>query len=81
IYNDIQFGGGTLTPSMRLEDMEDKGPLSCVGCGACEQICPQKIEIPTIMAKLAEMIPSLPSWKKMCKERAEAAKKLEEEGK
>ena len=34
----------------------DKTPGNCISCGACAQICPQNIQIPDIMAKLAEQI-------------------------
>ncbi|MBR5500125.1 MAG: 4Fe-4S binding protein, partial [Clostridia bacterium] len=27
----------------------DQKPSACIGCGACEQVCPQKIEIRKMM--------------------------------
>lgn len=75
LCNEVRFGTeGSLTVSMALEAIpEDKQPAACIGCGACAAICPQKIDIPSELAALAEKIPSLPSWKKICEERAAIA--------
>jgi ferredoxin len=35
---------------------EDKWPGSCIGCGECANVCPQRIDIPEIMKKFAAMI-------------------------
>ena len=55
---------------------EDKQPSACIGCGACSAICPQNIDIPAIMQDLAEKLKKVPNWEDICRERAEAAKKL-----
>lgn len=74
-YNDARFQAA-FTVSMMLDTLpEDKLPSACIGCGHCAQICPQKINIPKAMEEFAELIPKLPDWAKVCKERAEAAKK------
>ena len=74
--NDARFASNFTVP-MRLEALpEDKLPSACIGCGACTHICPQHIDIPARMKEFSELIPKLPSWKKICVERAEAAKKL-----
>ncbi|MBE6428878.1 MAG: aldo/keto reductase [Planctomycetaceae bacterium] len=42
----------------------DKQPEHCVGCGKCEKVCPQKIQIPQLMKEAAEMIRTFerPDW-------------------
>jgi len=63
--------------AMRLEGLpEDKQPSACIGCGACEQMCPQRIAIPDIMKELTELLPKIPKWKDICRQREEAARKL-----
>ena len=74
-YNDARFQAA-FTVSMMLDTLpEDKLPSACIGCGHCAQICPQKINIPKAMEEFAALIPKLPNWAKVCKERAEAAKR------
>ena len=74
--NDVRFSP-SFTPAMRMESLpEDKLPSACIGCGACAQICPQHIDIPSLMAEFSGRLKDLPSWKKICMERAEAAKRL-----
>ena len=75
--NDVRFNKGSFTVPMMLDTMPaDKLPSACIGCGQCAQVCPQKIDIPKAMAEFAELIPTLPSWAKLCEERAAAAKAL-----
>ena len=76
-YNDAKLSKNSFTVPMALDSLpEEKQPDSCIGCGACESICPQKIQIPKIMREFAELRKELPSWIKVCREREEAAKKL-----
>lgn len=35
---------------------EDKQPSACIGCGACEVVCPQQIKIPEALADFAAML-------------------------
>ena len=80
-YNEAKFGGG-VTVSMRLESVpETEWPSACLHCGNCESICPQGIHVPEIMDRFAELQKTLPSWSKICEERAEAARKLAEAAK
>ncbi len=62
---------------IRMEAMEAEGchPKNCIGCGACEQICPQNIKISEIMADFTERVAKIPRWDDICKARREAAKK------
>ncbi len=76
LYNDAKFGGGTTVPMMLDSLAEDKLPSACIGCGKCSRICPQKIDIPETMKKLTELRKELPDWKKISRERNEAAKKM-----
>ena len=76
-YNDAKLSKTSFTVSMILDSMpEDKQPDACIGCGACESICPQKLPIPEIMREFSELKKELPSWAKVCREREEAAKRL-----
>ncbi len=48
--------GNTLTSRIDPEDIEDidedKRPDSCVGCRACESVCPQNIKISEVLSEL-----------------------------
>ena len=56
--------------AMRLEGLPaDKQPSACIGCGACVQMCPQKIDIPGVMAELNETLSKIPKWGDICKQR------------
>ena len=76
LYNDARFQP-SVTISMTMESMEpEKLPSACIACERCSHICPQKIDVPKHLKAFAEMLPSLPSWAQICKEREEANKKL-----
>ncbi len=76
-YNDINVEAKT-NPTMWIEALPaDKQPSSCISCKACEKLCPQSIKIPEIMKKLSEKLEEIPKWSDICRERAEAAKKLQ----
>lgn len=77
-YNQIRADSG-FTIKMQMDALpEDKMPSACIGCGACMEMCPQKIQIPDELAAFTEALEKIPSWADICKERDEAAKKLEE---
>ncbi len=79
IYNDLSYAPGVNSAS-KIEFMpDDKRPTACIMCGACTKICPQKIDIPGTLLKLSNMLKTIPSWKQICAERAEAAAKLKNE--
>ncbi len=74
--NDLRFAP-VVNASMRLDSLPaEKLPSACIGCGACAQICPQKIDIPGVMQDLTARLAAMPKWADICKERAEAAKRL-----
>lgn len=69
-YNEIKIGG--LTPTMYLELLpEEQRPSACIGCGACEGICPQNIKVTEIMQDLDARYQKEKKWSEICKERAE----------
>ena len=75
--NDLRYAGSMTVP-MQLDALpEDKRPSACVGCGACAAICPQKIDIPAAMKELTQRISAMPSWAEQCRQREEAARRLQ----
>ncbi len=51
LYNEQVFSGGGFIVSMNLGSLpEDKRPSACIGCGACQAVCPQNIKIPEIFS-------------------------------
>ena len=76
IYNDLRYAPGVNSAS-KIEFMpEDKRPTACIGCGSCTAICPQSIDIPKVLSDFSSLLTTIPSWKEICAERAEAAAKL-----
>ncbi|MBQ1465418.1 MAG: aldo/keto reductase [Eubacteriaceae bacterium] len=58
LYSEASFAGtkgGTVGMSLR-NIPEDKLPTACVGCGECKKVCPQGIDIPSIMEKFSVML-------------------------
>ncbi len=77
-YNELTFAA-TTNSAMKFEFLpEDKKPANCIGCGACASMCPQHIDIPDIVAKLNAELDKIPKWADICRERAEAAKRLKQ---
>ncbi len=75
-YNEICVDPKT-HPVMWLEALPAaKQPSACIGCGACTHICPQKLDIPAILADFSTRLEAIPKWSDICRERAEAAKRL-----
>jgi len=60
----------TFIASMQVEFLpEEKQPSACLSCGACADMCPQKIAIPDVIAELAYNIKNGPSWGRTVAER------------
>ena len=57
LYNEHACTGGGFIPTMRVQILpEDKRPGACVGCGSCEAVCPQRIQVPKFLADFAEKL-------------------------
>ncbi len=75
-YNDICVDAKT-NPTMWLEALPaDKQPTACLTCGKCAHMCPQHIAIPVVLHDLAVRLETIPKWSDICRERAEAARRL-----
>lgn len=54
LYNEhIYSGGGFIAPMAMGSLSQDKKPSACIGCQACEKVCPQNIRISEMMADFA----------------------------
>ncbi len=57
LYNDNTYSGGSFVPSMAVSALKGgKHPSICIGCRACEAVCPQNIKISEMMADFAKSI-------------------------
>ena len=57
LYNELKFtGGGFLAPMYVNSLSEDKRPHACVGCRACEAVCPQCIKISEVMTDFSKKL-------------------------
>lgn len=57
LYNEHRFtGGGFMAPMALSIYPEDKKPSACLGCRACEDVCPQNILISEMMADFVERL-------------------------
>lgn len=75
IYNDLAYDPAVLS-AYKVEFLpENKRPSACIACGRCVKACPQNIDIPLTLINLTKMLEKIPSWRAICAERAEAAKK------
>ena len=72
--NELEVGGVAINTVMRYSGLGDgKRAGDCIGCGQCREICPQKIDVPEEMKKLAAAIKKQKSWEEICLEREKAA--------
>ncbi len=56
-YNDhVYSGGGFLAPMAIKALPDDKKPSACIGCRACESVCPQNIKISEMMTDFVERL-------------------------
>lgn len=55
LYNQRKLtGNGDFISRMRLQIMDEgKRPSACIGCGSCAAVCPQQIDIPSVLAEFA----------------------------
>lgn len=75
VYNDLKFVP-SFNVTMYVDSLpQDKLPSACLKCGACMSICPQGINVPDVLEDLTKTMDSMTSWKEICKQREEEAKK------
>lgn len=57
LYNEHTYSGGGFLPTMAINAMgEGKKPSDCVGCKACEAVCPQNIAISKMMGDFSKKL-------------------------
>ena len=57
LYNEhVYSGGGFLAPMAIRAMSEEKKPSACIGCRACEAVCPQNIKISEMMSDFVERL-------------------------
>lgn len=57
LYNEHKLTGGGFIAPMAVGSMpQEKRPSNCIGCRACERVCPQQIKISEMMADFTSMI-------------------------
>ena len=57
MYNEHVFSGGGFLAPMFVEAMpKHKRPSACLGCRACERMCPQNIKIADVLADFITML-------------------------
>ena len=78
--NEMAIGSSITTIARYTALGEGKRADACIGCGQCVQVCPQNIEVPTELEKLAEIMAKQKSWEQICAERAAAAAALKAKG-
>ena len=72
-YNDAKYYP-SLNIGMRLDAMGEAGkPENCIGCGQCTKMCPQGIDVKSLMPQIAETFKLVPSWAELCRQREAAA--------
>ena len=57
LYNEHNFTGGGFLAPMKIASLpDDKKPSACLGCKACEAVCPQQLKIADAMADFTEKL-------------------------
>ena len=57
LYNEHVYSGGGFLAPMAIGAMpDDKKPSACIGCRACEAVCPQNIKISEMMSDFVERL-------------------------
>lgn len=76
MVNELEIGGtGVINIMMRYTALGDgKRAGDCIACGQCREACPQKIDVPAQMERLAELVSKQRTWEEICREREAAAK-------
>ena len=57
LYNEAMVTGADWREMMALNAIpKEKWPQACVGCGACQAVCPQSLKIPEVMTELSKIV-------------------------
>lgn len=57
LYNEAMVTGADWRQTMALNAIDKSHwPQACVGCGACESVCPQSLKIPQVMADFVKLL-------------------------
>lgn len=57
LYNEYSYSGGGFLVPMSIRALPDnKKPSACIGCRACEAVCPQNIKISEMMSDFADKL-------------------------
>lgn len=57
LYNEHVYSGGGFRAPMALSSLDDsKKPSACLGCRACEAVCPQNIKISEMMRDFTQRL-------------------------
>ena len=57
LYNELSCSGGLFLVSLAVGGLpKGKKPADCIGCRACEEVCPQNIKISDMMRDFAEKL-------------------------
>lgn len=57
LYNEAMITGADWRQMMVLNSIDkSKWPHKCIGCGACESVCPQSLQISSIMKDLVKLL-------------------------
>ena len=57
LYNEHCFTeGGFIAPMALSSYPKEKLPSACIGCGSCQAVCPQQIDIPEAMSDFAQKL-------------------------
>lgn len=57
LYNEAMVTGADWRQMMALNAIpKENWPQACVGCGACEAVCPQSLKIPQVMEDLVKLL-------------------------
>ena len=72
--NEAQLGKVSINIMMRYSAIEEgRRAEDCISCGQCREACPQKIDVPAELEKLAGIIASQTTWEEICRQREAAA--------
>ena len=78
--NDMAVSASFTTVARYTALGEGKRAADCIGCGQCMLACPQKIDVPAELQKLASLMAGQKTWEEICKEREAAALALKNKG-